>query len=345
MNQCFGGDVAPGLDDVALVVHLVIDYGLSVVGPPAWGLHRIEMLDAHMVNPRLAMVVHQSGVALMDRLGVALGVAFFDDLEEAVPARHRLHVEHEVVLVSQRPPDVAVGRDAGDEIVEVPEVLLFRPHAVVPPVIGVEDDDVRLDPHVSQTRDLSLEVPEGFKVRPVGIVFAVRVQLIHIVQGLVLVVRVVLGKHAHAELVERPGLGERPERLLLQIDRLMGPSVAGRRERKERRAVCIGEVELVADTDRPVHALARLDRGETGRLAIEGRRLGLSGHRPVAWLVRAEPHLEDAVPVIEAGYPDLAVVVREHPPQLGVGIRVAGHIGFERVLEDVPFGDGRLRCH
>ena len=73
---------------------------------------------------------------------------------------------HEVELVGQRPPDVAEGRQPGDDVAQV-AVVRGGLHAVEAPValvVGVEQDQVGLDPQVAELADPLLEVAEERRV-------------------------------------------------------------------------------------------------------------------------------------------------------------------------------------
>ena len=163
VDQFLRGDVAPGLDDVALVLRLVVDDRLAVGLAPFEGALDVPVLHADMADPRLAVVVVHVLVAVVDRLQVTVGVVLLEDVEVAVPLAERLGVEQEVVFVGERPPDVAVGGEPRREIGDIAEVLLRRHVAVAPAVVGVEDDDVGLDAEVAQRGDLLLEMPEGHR--------------------------------------------------------------------------------------------------------------------------------------------------------------------------------------
>ena len=56
VHQLLRGDVAPGLDDVALVLRLVVDHRLAVGLAPFRGALHVPVLDADMADPRLAVV-------------------------------------------------------------------------------------------------------------------------------------------------------------------------------------------------------------------------------------------------------------------------------------------------
>ena len=192
MRQFLRGEIAPGEADVAFVFEFVVDDRLAPLAPPVGGALDVPVLDADVIDPRLAMIEVHRLFAVVDRLEMPRRIVLLDDVEEAVPARDRLHVDQEVVFVGERPPDVAKSAEAGDEIAHVAIVLLGRHRAIAPAVVGVEDDDVGFDAHVPQRGDLGLEVTERDDVRPVEIEFAVVAALVDVVKRLVLVEDVVL---------------------------------------------------------------------------------------------------------------------------------------------------------
>ena len=112
MDELLRREVAPGHEDVALVFGLVVDDRLAPFLPPLVVQLGVPVLDADVVDPGLAMIEVHRLLAVVDRLRVPIGVVLLDDVEVAVPLRDRLHVEKEVILVGERPPDVANRRQA-----------------------------------------------------------------------------------------------------------------------------------------------------------------------------------------------------------------------------------------
>ena len=167
-----------------------------------------------MREQRIRVVVEQP--AVVDRRQPMVRVGVVHDLDHAVPIRLLL-LRHEVVLVGQRPPHVAKRGQPADDVPQVAVVGLVR-HAVEAPVafvVGMQQNDVGLDAQVAELRDPLFEMLEERRIEPREIPLVGRRALERIERRLVLVPRVPLREHAHAQLVERRR-GQRLERLLLQ---------------------------------------------------------------------------------------------------------------------------------
>ncbi len=175
-GELLAAQVAPALVDVALVAALVDDHRLAVRLPPFGrvlrGAVRIDPLDAAMGDPRAGVVVET--VAVVDRGEVAHVVAAAEDLGQVLPVLGRLP-RQQVVLVGQRPPDGAMRAQPPGEVPHVPVVGRLRHLREAPPVVGVEQDEVGLDPQLGELPDARLQVPEEPRVEPreVPLAFAV----------------------------------------------------------------------------------------------------------------------------------------------------------------------------
>lgn len=167
MGQFLRGQIAPGEADVAFVFELVIDDRLAPLAPPVHRALDVPVLDADVIDPRLAMIEVHRLLAIMDRLEVSRRIVLFDDVEETVPACDRLYVEKEIVFVGERPPNVAKDAKTSNEIADIALVLLGTHRAIAPAVIGVEDDNVGLDADVPQRGHLAFEVAERGEIRPI----------------------------------------------------------------------------------------------------------------------------------------------------------------------------------
>ena len=88
-----------------------------------------------------------------------------DDFAEALEVGLGLLL-HEIALVGQRPPDVAERREPRDDVAQI-RVVRRGGHAVETPVarvVGMKQDQVRLDAELLQVEDAPLEVPEEFRI-------------------------------------------------------------------------------------------------------------------------------------------------------------------------------------
>ena len=106
-------EVAPGEADVAFVFELVVDDRLPPLAPPVGGALDVPVLDADVIDPRLAVIKVHRLLAVVDRLQVPRRIVLLDDVEEAVPSRDGLHVEEKVIFVGERPPDISKGAECG----------------------------------------------------------------------------------------------------------------------------------------------------------------------------------------------------------------------------------------
>ena len=132
----------------------------------------------------------------------------------------------------------------------------------------MEYDDIGLDAELAQRRDLIFEVTKHDRVRPIEILLAILSKQEGAMERLVFVIDVVLGKYAHADLVESR-LGERLQGLRLQFWRLMRPGVACRAEWKIGRSVFIGEMKAISYAHRTVMSGTRRRAREVPALAVE----------------------------------------------------------------------------
>ena len=270
MHQLFSRQVAPRLDDVAFIFGLVVDDRFAIGLAPFLRALHVPVLNAGMGDPRLAMIEVHRRLAVMDRLQMAVGVIFFENVEIAVPLLQRLGIEQEIILVGKRPPNIAIGGKARCEIGDVAEILFGGHVGIAPAVVGVEHDDVGFDAEIAECCDLALEMAEEDGVRTIEVLLAVDALFEAGIERLVDVVRIVLREDAHADLVEA-SLLQCLKRLRLHLEWLVCPGIAGRAERQERLAVGMGEMELVVDMHGAVVALGWLGGNERAGLAIQFR--------------------------------------------------------------------------
>ena len=287
-------------------------------------------------------------------------VALLHDLEEAIPVLLGLGL-HQIELVRHRPPDVAVGRQPRDDVAKVAVIHLGGHRAIAPAVVRVEEDDVGLDAQVAQVTNALFQVAEesGVEVSEVPASTLTPSPFLRCVQDrlprgrgeriesmigrFVLVEGVMLGEDAHPHLVERRGF-QRCERLLFKFVALVIPHVAGRADRKVRRAILVGKVMHIAHTHRPVIARRRRCAVEHARLPIQRGDVAARCVRPRADCVRHEADFVQTVAIVEAIHVDDAVFVCEARPEGYIDKRIAPCRAVQRHLENIPTFH-MLHCH
>ena len=130
-------------------------------------------------------------------------VAFLHDPKKTIPVLGLLLV-HEVEFVGNRPPDIAMRRQTGDDVLQV--ALIGRGiHAIespMPLIVRVKEDQVGFDAQVAELGDPLFDMLEvgGIESREIPLVW--RRPLEGIARRLAPVVCVPLGEHAHADFVE-----------------------------------------------------------------------------------------------------------------------------------------------
>src|SRR6266849_5969699 len=117
------------------------------------------------------MVVHDEAVVY--RTQVVVRIALLHDAEEAVPITQSL-ARGEIPLIRHRPPDVAIRGEPRHDIAQV-TVIGRRVHPdKTPTVVGVEQDDVCLDPQSLQVENTAFQVSKELRLetarveRPAG---------------------------------------------------------------------------------------------------------------------------------------------------------------------------------
>ena len=75
---------------------------------------------------------------------MAIRIALFDDVEEAIPIGHFFAL-HQIEFIGERPPDVAIGGEAGDDVAEVAIVGFTRHFRIAPAVVGMKQDEIGFD--------------------------------------------------------------------------------------------------------------------------------------------------------------------------------------------------------
>ena len=201
-------EIAPALWDIALIPALVENHRLLILctisNPPG----HVGRLQTGVRDPVSRMVVPDPTV--VNAAQAAVRVFVLQDLKEPIPVVHLLvasmalgSIGHEIKLVSQRPPDVTIGRKPGDAIPQIPIVLRVAHVGKAPTVVGVPEDQVGLDAQPLQVHDALLEVVPESRIGTVEVELAVGLLAKRKELRFVLIVGIRLGEHAEANLVER----------------------------------------------------------------------------------------------------------------------------------------------
>src|SRR4030042_5799424 len=130
-------------------------------------------------------------------------IASLNNLEETVPVGLAFFF-YEIVFVSQRPPNIAARCEPGDNVAQV-SVVHIRRHPVKSPVafvVGMKQNDVRLNPKSAQLADQLLEMLEKLRIESRKIPMVWWGTLERIIMWLILVPVISLGANTHAELIE-----------------------------------------------------------------------------------------------------------------------------------------------
>ena len=280
--------------------------------------------------------------SVMNAPHAVVGIFLLQDLEEPVPVFHLLvaamvlgPIRHEIELVGQRPPDVAIGGKPGDAVPQIAVVLRVAHVGKSPAVVGVPENQVGLDIQPLQVQDSLFDVMPKGGIWAVEIELAVGLLLKRKQLRFVLVVGIGLGKHTEADFVEgRRGQGF--ERLLLQLGGLMNPGVTCRPELMIRHAVAVAQVERAEDLDRSMVVRRRRSGSERAALAVQLRAVAPRFILPLALCGRRETDFVDAVAVVEAGDGNAAIAAADGSGQLHFEIRVAVTRAVQRRLPHAP---------
>ena len=174
---------------------------------------------------------------------MAVRVLGGDQLADPVPVRGRLG-EDQVVLVGQREPDVGVTGQPADHIADHAVVDRRAEVGEAPPVVRVEQDQVRLYAQLAEAPQLLVEPGEEVEIEPGVVERPVGRPREGEPLRLVGVVHEVLGEQAHPQLGERRR-GQGVQGGLLQGLVLMVPGVRGGPPRPVAGAVRVREMEAV----------------------------------------------------------------------------------------------------
>ncbi len=116
---------APGVSDVALILELIIDDRFSVLVSPIYHLSNVRLLNTHVGYARLRMVIHICRIAVVDGAQMVVGILFQQDIEETIPSFHGFGLQHEIILIRERPPHMAICRKACDQVSKITKIAHF----------------------------------------------------------------------------------------------------------------------------------------------------------------------------------------------------------------------------
>ncbi len=254
--QFLGRDIAPSLRKVAFIFDFIKHNGFIINIPiqnrPAVISHRRTVLDADMSDPGLCVVIQQR--AVMDGSQTSVWIAGYNNLKESVPVG-RCFFLHKIVLIGQRPPDIAKGRKSCDNIAKI-TVIRLRGHSVKTPVslvIRVKQNQVRFNSHLTKLLNSFLKMPEKRWIKTRKIPRCRRCAFKRIQRRFIVIIGVPFGKHAEADFVERSTC-QCFQRLFLESLLLMDPGIAGGSDLEIRSPVGVSKVKCIGDTDRPMIA-------------------------------------------------------------------------------------------
>ena len=244
-----GRQIPPSERKIAFIAEFIDDDGDAILLLPGSDPSHLAALDGGMRQPFL---LGEGADPIMHADEMMISVLFRDKAPDRIPIVQGER-RHHFVLVGKAPPHIAVSGKAGDGIPQILQVFLHPEPRKAPAVIGVKEDDVRLDVHLPKRQKAAVE---PIPIAEVGL-FHIPLPLLVLFEGevgrLVVVIGHMLGEDAHADLVEGRRL-ERENRLFHERVLLARPGIASRAEGIEGRAVLIAKMRSLR-LHAPVHAL------------------------------------------------------------------------------------------
>ncbi len=165
-HKFFSADVSPAVLNIPFISNLIYDDGFLKTLPPF--IHKLPChkpalpLNTAVRDPGSCIIVKSS--AVMDGTQVMIRVFCADNSGIALPVPFRFGA-HQVVLVGKRPPYILKGGISCDHIFPV-QVVLFGGHrGKTPSVVGVHNNQIRLDAQFIQTADSLVDSPEMLRVK------------------------------------------------------------------------------------------------------------------------------------------------------------------------------------
>src|SRR5579875_202969 len=92
-----------------------------------------------------------------------VGVVFLYDAEEAIPVSNGF-VLHQIKLIGERPPDIAIGGQPGHDVAYIALIRLCIHRGKAPPVVGVEENDIGFNTQGHQVCYPLFEMPEKYGI-------------------------------------------------------------------------------------------------------------------------------------------------------------------------------------
>ena len=160
------------------------------------------------------------------------GQALLEGIMMRGPQRTAMAVRNpqgEIVLEEFPTPVSYTHLQPGHRVTQIIQICFVAHLGKAPPVVGMEQNQVRLDAHVRQLANALFQPPPGFRIEPgevEGVALAGSAPFKGIALRVVVVEFVMLGENAHADFVEI-SLFQGVQGGLLQCLRLMGPAIAG----------------------------------------------------------------------------------------------------------------------
>ena len=251
--------------------------------------------------------------------------------EIIVPIQHGL-VAHQVVFIGEGPPHVPESRQPGHGVPQIGKVGFPGHVRKSPAVVGMEQNQVRLNAHFPQLTNALFQMPPVFRVKfrkipliaPFG--FAPGEGEMRRVVG---VVEIMLGENAHANLVEGP-VFQGFQGLVFHLLPLMGPAIAGGAHAGIVRAVGVGQPGQATGFFHHHRAVSGGGAAFEGSgLSVQLRGVGSGFIPPRALAIEHHPQAVAAFSVIKATHPHPAVAAGKFRGE------------FHRLIRVLPVGAGK----
>ena len=154
-----------------------------------------------------------------------IGIRIPQPLPEGVPVLHGLCGQH-LVLICQTPPDIPVSPVTGHHIIQIGQAVFPAHLGKSPPVIGMEENQIRFDAEPSKTSHPVVQITPESVLGPVYIPASVRPTGKGKQLRFLLIIGHEFRENQHADLV-KAGCGQGLHRLVLQFPGLVNPCIAG----------------------------------------------------------------------------------------------------------------------
>ena len=296
--------------DIPFIAALIIDQWFSVFSDPLGRFIEQDILHTEMSDILSAVVIRFHTVMITEQMTVR--VFFFDDLLESRPVLCCLR-ETDIIFICHAPPDRGQSGQSSDRIPEIDFILLCSHRRKSPSVVGMEQDQIRFDAHISKLKDRFFQsLPEPV-IRTIYIPFAVSVLLKCKTRRFILVKLIGFWENTVAYLIKR-GILQRLHRLPDKRVLLMDQRIDRCSKRDITCSVLIDEMCFLR-----AHQSVSFSRNTFfGSFCLDGAAY-LPGICPA--FLRNETHFIDSVSVIKSFYFLILSVTCENSVHLRKGFR------------------------